>query len=55
MRVTVYEVQWWPVDEPIPEGWREVEDTPVCHHHRYSRLIERSKDEPGRDVRPSDV
>jgi uncharacterized protein YbdZ (MbtH family) len=32
--------KWWPIDKPIPKGWRFVPHM-ASHHTRYSILIEK--------------
>jgi len=32
--------RYWPVGEPVPEGWRVVKLPRPCHHCRYSLLLE---------------
>ena len=33
-------VQWWPVEEAVPDGWR-IARQEKSHHSRYSMLIEK--------------
>ena len=38
--MTEFDLMWIPKDAPLPDGWREVPQR-VCHHHYWSRLVER--------------
>lgn len=39
-RPSTWQVMWWPVDQPIPEGWRIARQR-RSHHSFWSVLIEK--------------
>ena len=36
-----HELQYWPKDKPIPEGWKLVDDFADIHHGAHAVLIEK--------------
>ena len=37
-------LRWWPLGEPIPDGWR-ITAQEFTHHHTFGVLLEKVKDE----------
>lgn len=36
----ITEYIWWPLNTPVPDGWRAVENQRISHHHTYAVLLE---------------
>ena len=45
-----YMLQYWPKDDPIPEGWILVDDFADCHHGHRAILIEKIEVEAGNEM-----
>lgn len=45
------EVMWIAKDADVPDGWRLVPATVLCHHHHWSKLVEKIDDAEGTDRR----